>query len=111
MNETLRSLVRRRARFRCEYCGLPEAHAPVLPLHIEHIVARKHGGATRSSNLAIACFHCNLHKPTDLVGIDWITGKRVRLFHPRRHKWQRYFEWDGLHLLGKTRSGARPYLC
>ncbi len=48
MNVALRTLVRRRARFRCEYCGLPEAYAPVLPLHVEHVVPRKHGTGTFS---------------------------------------------------------------
>ena len=105
MNEALRKLVRRRARARCEYCGLPEAHAPVVPLHIEHITARKHGGQTRSFNLALSCYHCNFHKQTDLVGIDSVTGKRVRLFDPRRHKWQAHFEWEGVFLRGKTAIG------
>jgi hypothetical protein len=105
MNESLRRLVRRRARFRCEYCGLPEAYSPVLPLHIEHIIARKHGGRTRLSNLALACFHCNFHKQTDLVGIDALTGKRVPLYHPRRHKWQRHFRWEEMILFGKTAIG------
>lgn len=105
MNATLRKLLRRRARNRCEYCGLPEALAPVLPLHIEHIIARKHGGRTQLSNLAMGCYHCNLHKQTDLVGIDPLTGRRTSLFNPRRHKWQAHFQWDGLVLLGKTAIG------
>src|SRR5262249_29609852 len=105
MTEALRESVRRRAGGRCEYCGLPEAGSPVLPLHIEHIVARKHGGHSRPSNLALACFHCNFHKQTDLVGIDPVTGKRATLFHPRRHKWARHFRWDGTVLLGRTAIG------
>jgi hypothetical protein len=105
MNDSLRNLVRRRAQFRCEYCGLPEACSPVLPHHIEHIVARKHGGQTRSSNLALACYHCNFHKQTDLVGIDSVTEKRTTLFHPRRHKWQRHFRWEGVLLVGRTAIG------
>ena len=79
MNETLRNLVRRHARFRCEFRGLPEANSPVLPLHLDHIIARKHGGRTRFSNLAMACYHCNLHKQTDLVGIDPLTAARSGL--------------------------------
>ena len=105
MDAKLRALVRRRARFRCEYCGLPESRAPVAPLHIDHIVARKHSGATRPSNLAVACHHCNFHKQTDLVGVDRRTGKRAALFNPRRHKWQRHFEWSGLILVGLTAIG------
>src|SRR5436309_12248135 len=105
MDEKLRALVRRRARYRCEYCGLPEAHAPVVPLHLEHITARKHHGPTRASNLALACHHDNYHKGTDLVGIDPRTEKRVPLFNPRRHKWQHHFRWEGVILIGKTAIG------
>jgi HNH endonuclease len=101
----LRALVLRRARYRCEYCGLPESHAPVTPLHVEHIIARKHGGPTWPTNLAAACHHCNLHKGTDLVGIDNTTGKRTPLFNPRRHKWHVHFRWEGTRLIGKTSIG------
>jgi hypothetical protein len=105
MKESLRRLVRRRALNRCEYCRLPEALAPVVPLHIEHIIARKHGGPTRPSNLALACFHCNFHKQTDLVGIDPLTRRQMPLFNPRGHKWQAHFQWEGIYLLGKRAIG------
>jgi len=105
MNARLRSSVRRRARSRCEYCGLLEVCSPVVPLHVEHIVPRKHGGPTRLPNLALACFHCNLHKQTDLVGIDPVTGKQCRLFNPRRHRWQQHFAWDGVEVRGLTAIG------
>jgi HNH endonuclease len=84
---------------------LPESSCPVLPLHLEHIVARKHGGLTRISNLALACFHCNYHKQTDLVGIDLLTDRRTSLFNPRKNKWQAHFGWDGHFLVGKTAIG------
>ena len=102
MIDALRPVVQRRARRRCEYCGLPESLSPVVPLHVEHIIARKHGGPTRLSNLALACYHCNFHKQTDLVGIDPLTGTRTPLFNPRRHKWLAHFEWRELFLVGKT---------
>jgi HNH endonuclease len=105
MNQAQRKLVRARARHRCEYCGLPESSCPVLPLHFEHIIARKHGGLTRISNLALACFHCNFHKQTDLVGIDPLTAKRTSLFNPRKNKWQAHFDWEGHFLVGKTAIG------
>jgi hypothetical protein len=105
MNESLRNSVCRRARFCCEYCGLPEACAPVVPLHVEHILARKHGGSSRLTNLAFACYHCNFHKQTDIVGIDPVTRRRSVLFHPRRHKWQYHFKWDGIVLIGTTAIG------
>jgi hypothetical protein len=44
MNQSLRQFVRNRAERRSEYCGISEDHDLVLPFHIEHIRARKHGG-------------------------------------------------------------------
>lgn len=40
------------------------------PIHIEHIVARQHGGPTRLDNLALAGRNCNLKKGPDLSGVD-----------------------------------------
>ena len=105
MNERLRTLVRRRAGNRCEYCGLFEAFSPVVPLHIDYIIASKHGGRTSPANLAAACYHCNYHKQTDLVGIDPLTQRRTSIFNPRRHKWAAHFEWHGVFLFGKTAIG------
>ena len=62
MEASLRELLRRRATHRCEYCHLPQAAAPFLTFHIEHIRARQHGGDDDSSNLALACPDCNAHK-------------------------------------------------
>ena len=106
-----RNAVRRRAHSRCEYCLLPEASTPAVPFHIEHIVARQHGGLTSFSNLAFACHNCNLHKGTYLTAIDPVTFKLVRLFHPRRMKWARHFRWDGPILQGALQSDARQLPC
>lgn len=105
MNLALRDAVRRRARWRCEYCLLPEAFAAVAPFQIEHIIARQHGGPTTLPNLALACQLCNLHKGPNLTGIDPLTAKLVPLFHPRRMKWGRHFRWDGPVLVGRTTLG------
>ena len=102
MDAALRNTVRRRARSRCEYCLLPEAYAPAVPFQIEHVIARQHGGPTALSNLALACHHCNLHKGPNLTGIDPVSRRLVRLFHPRRMKWSRHFRWDGPALVGRT---------
>jgi hypothetical protein len=52
----------------------------------DHIIADAHGGPTVASNLCWTCFHCNLHKGTNLSGIDAKTGKKTWLFNPRRMK-------------------------
>ena len=44
--------VRERAGNRCEYCRLPQEFS-ALQLHIEHIIARQHGGLDELENLAL----------------------------------------------------------
>lgn len=100
-----RDLVHRRARRRCEYCRIHEDDDPLFPFHIEHIIARQHGGSDSPSNLAFACHQDNLHKGPNLTGIDPSTKKLTRLFNPRRHKWSRHFRWDGPLLVGRTAMG------
>lgn len=104
MRPTLERLVWRRAHSRCEYCQLPQQQS-TIGFEIEHIVARKHRGKTVASNLALACFYCNTYKGPNIAGIDPRTGRLVRLFHPRRHKWTAHFVWNGPVLVGKTAIG------
>lgn len=104
MREALIELVWRRANARCEYCQLPQALTR-LPCEIDHIIASKHGGATKPGNLALACFACNHHKGSNIAGIDPISGAIVRLFHPRRHSWAHHFRWNGPELVGRTPIG------
>jgi hypothetical protein len=104
MDRELEELVWRRARGRCEYCQLPHEYDE-LTFEIDHIIALKHRGPTRASNLCLACFACNNHKGTNLSGVDPKTKKIVNLFNPRRHKWNRHFRWDGPILVGRTPIG------
>jgi len=104
MNLRLERLVWRRARRVCEYCQMPQEYDD-LPFQIDHIIARKHGGLTTARNLSLACFLCNNHKGPNIAGRDPRTGRIVRLFHPRRHKWQEHFQWDGPRLVGRTAIG------
>jgi len=101
MDAALSAYVRQRAGNRCEYCRLHQDHW-VLRFHIEHIIPRKHGGETVAGNLALACNHCNLHKGSNLAGIDPKTKKTVSLFHPRRQKWARHFRVEGTLIVGRT---------
>src|SRR5438552_1393811 len=104
MDASLERMVWERAGHRCEYCLVPQA-ADVLPYHIDHIIARQHGGETQATNLALACYACNLHKGPNLAGRDPRTRKVVRLFNPRRHSWERHFRWNGPVLVGRTSIG------
>jgi hypothetical protein len=100
MQKALDEFVRRRAENACEYC-----HFPAPPFHIEHIVARQHGGPTAVENLALSCARCNFHKGPNLSGIDPQTGAVVLLFHPRKDKWNEHFQWRKAILVGLTPSG------
>ena len=102
MDVATRRLVRSRAELRCEYCRVHEDDEP-FSFHIEHIVARKHGGRSVASNLAWACQNCNLGKSSNLSGR--VRGETVELFHPRRQRWSRHFRWSGPRLIGRTKCG------
>ena len=100
-----RARVWKRARRRCEYCLLFELDSPLAPLHVEHIIPKVHGGSDELQNLALACIDCNLHKGTNLTGIDDRTGRVTRLFHPRRDRWKDHFAWRGIYIVGQTAIG------
>jgi hypothetical protein len=104
MDATTRDLVRQRAGDRCEYCRLHQEHSG-LRHHIEHITARQHGGSDDTDNLALACHRCNLHKGTNLTGIDPQTGQVTPLFHPRRDRWSDHFTFEGARINGMSAAG------
>lgn len=104
MNRAMEERVWQRAGHRCEYCQVAQEHDR-LPFEIDHIIARKHRGPTRVSNLCLACFACNNHKGPNVAGVDDITKNIVKLFNPRRHKWHWHFRWDGPVLVGLTPIG------
>jgi hypothetical protein len=104
MTAEIERRVRRRARFRCEYCQLPQS-ASKLRHQVDHIVARQHGGKTSAENLALCCIHDNLHKGPNIAGIDPLTGELVRLYHPRRDRWRGHFAWQGATIVGLTPIG------
>ena len=103
-DRALEAEVVRRAQGLCEYCHFPETAAE-LPFHVDHIIAEKHGGPTSSSNLAWACFSCNMHKGPNIAGLDPETRELTRLFNPRSDQWTDHFEWDGVYMRGKSAMG------
>lgn len=105
MDESLAEEVRRRAGRACEYCRMPQVFYPTVPFPIDHIIARQHLGPTTPGNLALSYLHCNSHKGPNIAGMDPRTKKLTKLFHPRRHKWDRHFRWVGPVLVGRTAVG------
>ena len=106
MDDETAFFVRTRAKERCEYCRIPERYYTEL-FQIEHIVARCHGGGDEPQNLALACRHCNLHKGTNLAGMDPIGSELTRLFNPRSDAWDEHFDIEhgvvqGLTAIGRT---------
>lgn len=107
----LASQVRLRADGRCEYCRIPQ-RAFTRPFHLEHIVARQHGGLATLANLALACARCNLKKGPNLTGLDPMTGLVTRLFNPRSDVWEQHFSWGvetlipaGIAIVGRSAEG------
>lgn len=62
----------------CEYCRLHEADADFLAFHVEHIVAKQHGGADDPETFCYACCECNWAKGPNLSGL--LGDKIYRLF-------------------------------
>jgi hypothetical protein len=104
MDAALVRQVWQRAAARCEYCGISQVFDDT-PFEIDHIIARKHDGATVLHNLALSCFHDNSHKGSNIAGRDLKTRKLTPLFNPRRQQWCRHFRWQGAYLIGRTPIG------
>ena len=82
MNSALRAFVRERAGRRCEYCRLHEEDADFLPFHVEHVVAKQHGGTDDPDTLCFACAECNWAKGPNVAGI--LGGKLYPLIQPAK---------------------------
>jgi len=83
---------------------LPE-EASEVTFHVEHILAKQHGGDDSLSNLALACDRCNFCKGPNLSAIDPTTNEIVTLFHPRHDKWSEHFTMQGVEIVGITPCG------
>lgn len=105
ISEELRAEVSQRAGERCEYCLIHQDDA-AFPHQVDHIVSRKHGGASTRDNLAYACIICNRYKGSDVASIEPQSGEVVRLFDPRRDRWAEHFRLDGARIEPVTKVGA-----
>lgn len=100
-----RRLVEQRAGGRCEYCLLPEFAEPFEVFHVEHVVARQHGGGDSPDNLALACGRCNCLKGANLTSVDTRTKCVVPLFNPRQQVWREHFVLRAGRIVGTTSEG------
>lgn len=104
MDAALRAFVRKRADRCCEYCRLHEDDCDFGAFHIEHVIAKKHGGTDDPDQLCLAWpAECNWAKGSNLAGR--LRGKLYPLFNPRSQRWNRHFRWQGAVIVGKTKTG------
>jgi 5-methylcytosine-specific restriction endonuclease McrA len=104
MDSRIRQQVRERAGHACEYCRA-EQRWFFLSFHVDHIIARRHGGGDDLDNLSLACPDCNAAKGTDLTAIDPDSGLITSLFHPRHDDWEDHFHVQEGRILGRTPVG------
>jgi len=57
------------------------------------------------SNLAWACFRCNVSKGSNISSYDPYTGQLTPLFNPRTQRWRTHFILDGPYIRGRTAGG------
>jgi len=98
----LRRMVAERAWRLCEYCRCPESFCPD-PFCLDHIQPESLGGETIMANLAFACAGCNAYKQ-DRTSASLPAGQTIRLFNPRKDRWEEHFRWseDFLFVIGRT---------
>ena len=77
---------------------------PFLAFHVEHIIAKQHGGSDHESNLCLACHWCNLHKGPNLATL--VDGEVVVLYHPRQQEWDAHFRLRYDRVIGMTPVGV-----
>ena len=82
MNEGGCSGLRSTTGRRCEYCQLHEEDDDYLSFHVEHIIAKKHGGTDDPELLCFSCAQCNWAKGPNIAGL--LDGKIYPLFNPRK---------------------------
>jgi hypothetical protein len=78
---------------------------PLIAFHLDHIVAKQHGGSDDVAVLALACDRCNAYKGPNLASIDPSTETTVLLFNPRIDRWEDHFELRDGQVFGKTPVG------
>jgi hypothetical protein len=97
LGDELRDRVAAHFQYRCAYCRSPVGLFPGSQ-QIDHIVPRALGGTDDETNLCFCCPWCNTRKSDRVTATDPVTRRKVKLFHPRRQRWSRHFEWSADHL-------------
>lgn len=101
---SLREEIAHEAGFRCGYCQTPQSLINIR-FEVEHLRPKSRGGLTERENLWLSCRTCNVYKSDHLSAVDPMTGRKVRLFNPRRQRWGRHFRWKGILIEGLSATG------
>jgi len=88
--DSIKELVRARARQSCEYCHLP-SDASYVNFHIDHIIPLKHDGSSDMDNLAYCCRLGNQYKGYSISAFIPGTRQLISLFDPRNESWKDHF--------------------
>jgi 5-methylcytosine-specific restriction endonuclease McrA len=104
--QVLRQAVLDAAQGRCASCLNPEQMMGVT-FEVDHIIARSAGCHTRLDNLCLSCPTCNRHNARRYTAREPLSGRLVRLFHPKQDLWSHHFAWNahGTHIIGLTPTG------
>ena len=90
-----------------KYCLIHQSDA-CFSFHIDHIVSRKQRGPTNSANLALACLRCNVAKGTDVGALIGRPPRLVRLYHPRKDRWDTHFRLAAARIIPLSEEGEAP---
>ena len=105
VSDAVRREVVRRANGRCEYCRLPVGGDERAPRTSTTSAPNSIAAGDEAANLAMTCDRCNLHKGTNLAGVDPQTGQVTPLFDPRTMVWAEHFTAVGAEVLRLTPKG------
>jgi len=84
------------------YVPPAQSSFPLVSFHVEHVIARQHGGGDEIQDLCLSGHWCNLLKRPNRSSLvahrsSLIEGELVRLFNPRADVWSEHFQMnDGL---------------
>ena len=104
MDAAVREFVRLRAGERCEYCLLPDV-SDEWPFHVEHVIAKQHGGGGEVENLCWSCSRCNYYKGPNIASVDRQTAQLTPLYNPRKQTWKVHFALRKSRIVGLTAVG------
>src|SRR5262247_2454246 len=103
ISRRLRECIAQAAGYCCGNCRTPE-RITGYRMTLDHIVPEARAGKTIEDNLGLACVACNEFKGARMQVRDPVTGRRVRLFNPRKQRWREHFRWseEGTEIIGLT---------